>query len=97
MLRLIVIGTVAAFTAATNSHPVNEDIVNEIKEKATTWEPMEVEENPLSAKSIEEIGGLFGSFEMEGANIAPPQIKDSVPSFLDWREKMPSCVHPIRD
>lgn len=58
MFKLIVVGTVFTFAAA--YHPVNQDLVDEIKAKATTWEPMEVHENPLANKSIDEIRGLLG-------------------------------------
>jgi len=60
MFKLAVVGTVAAVAAA-SSHPVNQDVVNYIKEKATTWTPHEVHENPLANLSTQEIFGLLGS------------------------------------
>jgi hypothetical protein len=42
-------------------HPIREDLVNEIKQKASTWTPMEVNENPLSNRSKDELLGLLGS------------------------------------
>jgi hypothetical protein len=36
-------------------HPVNEDIIAQIKERATTWEPMEIEENPLHHMTEEQV------------------------------------------
>lgn len=38
MFKIIILGTIAAI-AASQSHPINEDIVKEIKEKATSWYP----------------------------------------------------------
>lgn len=38
MFKLAVVGTVATMAAAKKFHPINQDIVNEIKSKATTWE-----------------------------------------------------------
>ena len=60
MFKLAIVGTVAAVAAA-SSHPVNEDIVNYIKEKATTWVPHEVNENPLANLSTAEVFGLLGA------------------------------------
>lgn len=59
MFKLVVIGTIAAFASA--FHPVNQDIVDQIKAKATTWVPLEVHENPLSQKTAEEVMGLLGT------------------------------------
>ena len=35
-------------------------MVSEIKRRARTWEPMEVDENPLSNLSVDEVYGLMG-------------------------------------
>lgn len=53
MFKLVTVGTVLAFASA--RHPVSQEIVDEIKAKATSWEPMEVHENPLSKMSYHEI------------------------------------------
>jgi GMP synthase-like glutamine amidotransferase len=81
-------------------------MVDEIKAKATSWVPHEVDENPLANYSVEDIVGLLGSHEseydrdswLEGLNIV-----DSVeegfqadPSF-DARTKWGAWIHPIRD
>jgi hypothetical protein len=60
MLKLVVIGTVLAVSMAEKLHPIREDLVNEIKQKASTWTPMEVSENPLSNRSKDELFGLLG-------------------------------------
>jgi hypothetical protein len=60
MFKLAVAGTIVA-TALAQVHPVNEDLVNEIKEKTDRWEPLEPELNPLSNKSMTEIMGLLGT------------------------------------
>lgn len=59
MFKLVVVGTVAALASA--FHPINKDIVDEIKQKATTWVPHEVEENPLANKTLSEIMGMLGT------------------------------------
>ena len=60
MFKLAVIGTVAA-TALAQVHPVNEDIVNEIKEKTQRWVPADPETNPLANKSMSQIMGLLST------------------------------------
>ena len=100
MFKILVVGTISAFAAASDYHPVNQEIVDEIRAKATTWEPMEVHENPLASKSIEEIRGLFG------VHIDPTIVKSkeevlsqnfAAGSSFDSREEWPDCIHPIRD
>ena len=61
MYKLVVIGTVIAVASAQRLHPVRDEIINEIKAKATTWRPMEKEENPFYTKSVEHIAGLLGT------------------------------------
>ena len=62
MFKLVLVGTVLA-TAYGAGHPINQEIVDEIKAKATSWTPMEVDENPLSKLSAEEVKGLLGAYE----------------------------------
>jgi len=64
MFKFVVVGTIASFTAAhsaTVSHPVHYQIVEDIKKHATTWTPMEVDENPLRKLTTEQIMGLLGT------------------------------------
>ena len=50
--------------ASDQKHPVREEIVKEIKLKATSWKPREVHENHLSKVSAEKIHGRFGHLGM---------------------------------
>jgi len=59
-LKLIIVGTIAA-TAFAIDHPVNENVVNDIKSKTTKWTPMDPSENPLSNLSTSDILGLLGT------------------------------------
>ena len=101
MFKLAVVGTVATMASALY-HPVNHDMVNEIKAKATTWIPHEVHENPLSKLSTEEILGLCGTkvgpidANEESPFPAPEEIT-SVPATFDSRTAWSGCVHAIRD
>jgi predicted Zn-dependent protease len=60
MFKLAIVGTVAAFAYA-QSHPISEEKVKKIKEKTTSWEPMDPETNPLRNKSIDELIALVGT------------------------------------
>lgn len=76
-------------------HPVNEQIVNEIKEKAT-WTPMETEENPFAYMSIEQIKGMMGAkLTVYGDNAE--DLGTEVPTEFDSRTEWPGKVHAVRD
>lgn len=97
MYKLVIVGTIAAFAAA-HKHPVNPDIVNEIKQKASTWTPMEVHENPLSKLTIEQVKGLLGTQIREPLGLPAPAASNSAtPTAFDSRTQWGDCVHPIRD
>lgn len=60
MLKLVVVGTILSFALA-HKHPISEEVVREIKKRASTWVPLEVEENPLANLTMEQIQGLLGT------------------------------------
>ena len=85
MLKLVVIGTVAAFAAAT--HPINPDIVHEIKTKTSAWHVHEAHSNPLRDLSLEEIKALLGTIvqgPVEGIP-SPLPSNDDLPVTFDSR------------
>jgi cathepsin B len=97
MYKLVVIGTIAA-AAFGMTHPVNHDIVNDIKNKADSWTPFEVEANPLRALNVAEIKGLLGTIVQGPVGLpGPAPSNGDVPSTFDSRDKWGKCVHPIRD
>jgi len=60
---------------------------------------MEVHENPLANKSVEEIFGLLGT-QIGGAsngNYLTPAINADIPANYDERVEHKNCVHAIRD
>jgi cathepsin B len=78
-------------------HPVNHQIVSEIREKATTWTPMDPEDNPFTFMPIEQIKAMMGTKLM----VDEPTIQDD-PDFVaddsfDARAKWGAKVHPIRN
>ena len=99
MTKLILLGFVALATAHANHHPVNEDMVKEIKAKATTWTPMEVAENPLSYLSPAELKKFLGT-NIVGPQpgYATPEISNAaLPTNFDSRTQWADCIHPIRN
>ncbi len=98
MIKAIVLGLLVAVAFA-NTHPVNQKIVDEIKKTATTWEPMEVKDNPLSKMTASEIEGLTK------LQIKPPTYKfpyrnaenHAMPESFDSRTKWGKCIHAIRN
>lgn len=97
MFKLAVIGTVAA-SALGMTHPVNPDLVNDIKNKADSWTPFEPEHNPLKELNIAEIKGLLGTIVQGPVGLPGPDVPNAdVPKEFDSRKQWPNCIHPIRD
>ena len=59
-MKFVILAILVAM-AASEMHPVNQAMVDEIKAKATTWTPMEPEENPFAYMTIEEIKAMMGT------------------------------------
>ena len=100
MFKLAVVGTVAALASAKKFHPITEDVVREVKAKATTWTAHEVLENPLRYHTVESLMGLLGD---NGMPFGAPkkehatQALTATPENFDARVTFGDCVHPIRD
>lgn len=58
MYKLTIAG---ALVGVALSHPVNHEIVADIKAKTTSWTPMEVHANPLANKTEAEIKAMMGT------------------------------------
>lgn len=95
---MIILGTVATISLAAY-HPVNEDIVKEIREKTDLWEPAEVDQNPLSQYAVEHLNGLLGTNlkAPTGLYKRPDMSANGVPDAFDSRTQWKTCIHPIRD
>jgi cathepsin B len=94
MFKLTLVGTIVAVAVA---HPICDSIVNEIKQKTSQWVPHEVETNPFSSWSLNELKGLFGTVIQGPAYLPGPSSNAEAPASFDAREKWGTCVHPIRD
>ena len=85
------------------SHPISEEMVREIRSKATTWEAMDPAKNPLSKASKEEIMGLMGTIlspmtdEQKSSFRTNHSTMVGFPESFDARSQFGSCMHPIRD
>jgi hypothetical protein len=64
MSKLISFSTLAVLATAALEHPVRHEIVEEIKLKATSWTPRDVESNHLRHIPAESIHKTMGSMGM---------------------------------
>src|SRR5688572_18745234 len=98
MLKLTTVAAAVALATADVVHPVNEDIVSEIKAKTDKWVPYEPSENPLKEKSNPELFSLLGTiYRPAYGDRQPPAENVEVPKSFDAREQWPKCIHEIRD
>jgi C1A family cysteine protease len=99
MYKLVVVGTILATTSAHYDHPVNEEIIEQIKARATTWVPMEIEDNPLHHMTADQARGLLGTIFTTETEFPEPEIDQNlvVPTAFDSRTQWGSCIHPIRN
>ena len=58
-MKLFILAAILVLSLAT-MHPVNQVMVDEIKSKATSWTPVNPEENIFAYKSVEEIKSMLG-------------------------------------
>jgi cathepsin B len=98
MYKSLVVGALAGVATAGTYHPVNPQVIAEIKEKAS-WKAMEMEKNPMAKKTYAEIKNMLGAIltddETDGAEHLSPTILSALPAAYDSR--VTGCVHPIRD
>ncbi len=103
MFKLVIVGTVCALSAMVSgkSHPINTNIVAEIKAKAKGWEAHPVESNPLNTHTREELLNLVGTNLDHESTIPATDINQTfgaTPASFDPRtEKFSKCIHPVRD
>jgi len=92
-MKFLVFALIVALAFAA-MHPVNEQIVNEIKEKAK-WTPMPVEENPFAYLPVEQIKAMMGTKlrVVDQKTSGNFQHDDSFDARKTWGKK----VHSIRD
>ena len=88
----------AALLGYVVAHPVNQQIVDDIKMLTTHWTPMEVSENPFANETEEQIRARLGTIITAPFGFQKTSApRTGVPSSFDARDQWGSCVHPIRD
>eukprot|EP00350_Pseudokeronopsis_sp_OXSARD2_P004237 CAMPEP_0170540092 /NCGR_PEP_ID=MMETSP0211-20121228/115_1 /TAXON_ID=311385 /ORGANISM="Pseudokeronopsis sp., Strain OXSARD2" /LENGTH=308 /DNA_ID=CAMNT_0010842371 /DNA_START=21 /DNA_END=950 /DNA_ORIENTATION=- len=97
---MMLVGMVASVTLGQEElHPIRDEVVEHIRENAKTWKPREVNENPLSKYTLDELKGMLG--DDSNADMGHLwEFKNSIPTLpdnFDSREEWPDCIHPIRD
>jgi hypothetical protein len=102
MFKLVIVGTVCALSAMVTgkSHPINNNIVAEIKAKAQGWEAHSTESNPLRHHTSEELLNLVGTnlnFEQNALPTDQASYNATPASFDPRTDKFSKCIHPIRD
>jgi cathepsin B len=96
MYKVVVAGAIA--TAVQAIHPINQQIVEAIKERTVSWTAHEAHENPLKDYSPEQLMGLCGTFFEDTNEIyAPSTILSALPTNFDSRTQWGSKIHAIRD
>lgn len=80
-------------------HPVRQELVDTIKQSATTWTPMNPEENPFFYMPIEKIKAMMGTKLIVDDVIDEDEEDDGLeaPANFDARTAWPGKVHAIRD
>jgi cathepsin B len=94
-MKYVILALLLAFALA-ESHPVNHEMIASIKESATTWTPMKLEDNPFSFMSIEQIKSMMGT-KLEVVEETLVDSGADVPDNFDAREEWGEFIHPIRD
>lgn len=94
-MKFIIVSLLVVLACA-ELHPVNDEMYSHIKQTATTWTPMKVEDNPFAYLPIEQIRAMMGTKLM----VVEHTAKDLgfVPNeSFDARKAWPEMIHEIRD
>lgn len=79
-------------------HPVNQEVVDMIKQSGTTWTPMQPEKNPFYYMPIEKIKAMMGTkLEVDDSPNTRTSDSNDLPEYFDARDKWGSSIHPIRN
>ncbi len=95
MKSILLLGLLAFAIAR---HPVNQDIVNEIRSGNANWRAADVESNPLSWLTEEQVNRLTGTHLTAIANNFVDNDGENAPASFDPRDgEWADCIHPIRN
>lgn len=83
MLAVLMTSFQVASAEEAAKHPIRQEIVDEIKLKATTWTPKEVSENHMRHRSVESIKGSMGHLGTSPASVGADVFKSVTQSAMD--------------
>ena len=92
MLAVLMTSFQVASAEEAAKHPIRQEIVDEIKLKATTWTPKEVSENHMRHRSVESIKGSMGHLGTSQASVGADVFKSVTESALDVFRNIRSTV-----
>ncbi|CDW79985.1 UNKNOWN [Stylonychia lemnae] len=99
MLKLIIVGTVAAIASANSI--VNQEMVDFIRQTNALWQPASVSENRFANYTDQQLQSLLGTVlhtpQTLPQNVPRVQPLKDLPSSFDSRTEWPGCVHAIKD
>jgi cathepsin B len=96
-MKTIALVALGVAIAAAHEHPVNHQIVNDLKKNAS-WKVAEVHENQFSSWSTEEIKGLMGTIlDYQPVDTMCPTQAAGVPESYNFYEAHPECSNPVRN
>lgn len=82
--------------------PITHNLVSEIKEKATTWVPYEIDENPFANRSPLQLLAMFGSHRSKSNDYNKPTTIDDagledIPEEFSALKQWKDCMLPVID
>ena len=92
MLAVLMTSFQVASAEEAAKHPIRQEIVDEIKLKATTWKPKEVSENHMRHRSVESIKGSMGHLGTSQASVGADVFKSVTESAIDVFRNIRSTV-----
>ena len=92
MLAVLMTSFQVASAKEAEKHPIRQEIVDEIKLKATSWTPKEVSENHMRHRSVESIKGSMGHLGTSQASVGADVFKSVTESALDVFRNIRSTV-----
>ena len=95
-MKAIILTIVLITYCTAELHPISHSIVSEIKAKASTWIPMEPEENPFAYMPVEDIKAMLGT-KISVTEAIERDLGFAPEKEFDARVKWGSKIHPIRD
>ena len=93
LLTLLLISTSHAFL-----NPISQQMIDTIKDKATTWTPMELTQNPLAKRDPFTIIQALGSKGMDThTQTEHVQVSNDIPESFSAIDKWPDCIIPVQN